>query len=137
MALIWALSSHEPSGEPSPLFFNWLSNSGHAPLFGLLALWVAPLLPRRAGWPRLDAPRVALVLAGVLAYAVVDELHQSTVPGRDATPWDIVTDLVGAACTLWVIAYLGRAGASERGLWLRLAAGVLLCGLAGALATGL
>ena len=137
MGLIWTLSSREPSGEPSPLVLSWLSNCGHAPLFGLLALWVVPLLDRGRAWVRLDARRLALVLAGVLAYAVVDELHQSTVPGRDATPWDVLTDMTGAACTLWVVAYVGREGASERGLWRRLAAGVLLCGIAGGLATAL
>lgn len=134
MFLIWCLSSQEPSGEPTPQFMNWLGNCFHAPLFGLLAMWVSLTLPREGNWPKLDAPRIAFVLSFVLAYAIIDELHQSRVPGRDATGFDILTDFVGAACTLWIMAYLPRQDASEAGLWRRLGLGMLMCGIAGALA---
>jgi hypothetical protein len=41
---------------------------------------------------------------------------------------------VGAACVLWIVRYVGSRDASERGLWKRLALGVLACVLAAALA---
>jgi VanZ family protein len=37
-------------------------------------------------------------------YAVTDELHQSLVPGRRASVWDVVVfDNLGALISLWVI----------------------------------
>ncbi len=134
MGLIWTLSNQEPSDEPSTEFWNWLSNSAHAPLFGLLALWAALLLPRRADWPRFTAASVALLLAFVVGYGLLDEFHQSHVPGRDPALTDVLTDLTGAACTLWIIAYTGTPSATERGLRARFALGIFACGLAGATA---
>jgi len=112
-----------------------ISNLAHAPLFGLLALWLALAPPREAGWPRLSRGAVLAILGAVVLYGLVDELHQTTVPGRVASVLDILTDLVGAACTLWVVGYVGGRGASERGLWARLAAGVLACVAAALLAS--
>lgn len=134
MALIWWLSSR-PAGEPSSsMFRHWLWNSAHAPLFGVLALFATLVLPRADGWPQLSRRRVGLVLLFVLVVAVLDELHQGSTPGRDMSALDLVTDLVGAGCTVAVIAYVGDERAYERGLWQRLLSGLLLCAGAGALA---
>jgi VanZ family protein len=134
VAFIWWLSAR-PAGQPSSsLFRHWLWNSAHAPLFGLLALWSVLVLPRAAGWPKLERGSIALVMLFVFAVAVLDELHQSYTPGRDMSPLDVLTDLIGAGCTLAVIAYLGDERAYERGLWQRLISGLLLCSGAGALA---
>ncbi len=130
VALIWYLSSQSSDDEPSPPWLGFVSNLAHAPLFGLLALWLALLLPREGGWPRLTRWAIAGLLAGVVLYGVADELHQSTVEGRDASLLDIITDGVGAACTLWIVHYVGGSGASEGGLWKRLALGVLACATA-------
>lgn len=137
MALIWTVSSitfHTRPGLPAQSFLN---NLGHAPLFGLLALWAALGLPRERGWPRLDRRAVALVLAGVLAWGVIDELHQGSVPGRDVSVLDLLTDLTGAACVLWVARYAGRPEATSRGATARLGAGLVLCASAAAVATWL
>ena len=49
--------------------------------------------------------------------------------------FDILTDLAGAACTLWIARYVNVAAAGERGLWTRFAAGLALCAAAGLLAS--
>ncbi len=70
------------------------SIAGHLVAFGLLggALYLAF---RSISGTR----RIAALLAVALAtgYGVVDEFHQSFVPGRHTDPWDLLTDLVGAA----------------------------------------
>jgi VanZ family protein len=77
----------------------------HVGVFGVLAvlsvraLRLAPLTPVRA-----------VLLAWVLStgWGLVDEIHQSFIPGRDASPWDVAADAAGAA-----------AGACLRGAGLR------------------
>jgi len=143
MGLITALSSIP--GRPGGTSATWayLSNLGHAPLFGLLALWAALLLPReplpsRPGrWPRLDVRGVATILAGVLAFGVVDELHQLSTGTRDFSVLDLVTDLTGAACVLWVAADVGRARSSGAGAAGRLMVSAGLCLAAAGVATWL
>ena len=53
---------------------------------------------RQAGW----------VLLTVAAYAATDEFHQSFVPSRMASPWDVLIDTVGAALGLLVLWMFGR-----------------------------
>jgi len=77
-----------------------LRKAAHMTEFGLLWwLWVRALRP--AG----DLPRAALVaLAIALAYAISDELHQSFVPGRHPSPFDVAIDAagIGVAVALWL-----------------------------------
>lgn len=128
--LIWDLSSHSVPKPVVPSFF-WevASNLAHAPLFGLLTLFTAGLVLRRrdGGWPSAGTGRFALVAALVLAYGIVDEWHQSHVPGRDSSAFDALTDLVSALMVLWIVRTLGEPGGGERRLLGRLGVGVLLC----------
>ena len=130
MAFIWTLSASViPIEEPTPSW-SWFSNLAHAPLFGILGLLFAAAVLRRdapGAWPRLPGRRVGLVLLFVGLYGVVDEWHQSVTPGRDPAFGDIVTDLTGAVCVLWIVAFLGREDAVEKGLRWRLFGGVLAC----------
>ncbi len=92
--------------EPSRLWLalvellpSWLpwDKAVHALIFGVLAA----LLRAPSRLPRGRAEVVAVALAAT--WGVVDELHQSTVPGRQADPWDALADLTGAllaACAL-------------------------------------
>lgn len=126
-AVIFDLSSKRRPvvTRESPLW-EWLSNLAHAPLFGLFALFAAALCLRQrgGGWPEWRRGRALLVVALTLAYGIADEWHQSTVPGRDASPGDVLTDAVAAAMVVWVIAGLTRGEAVVR--W-RLAVGVVAC----------
>lgn len=112
MGLIWNLSSRT-FDAPAGGFGMWeyVANLAHAPLFGLLALFWCAALVRGASaagtLPPLGARHAGGVLALVAVYALLDEWHQSHTPGRDPSAGDVATDLVGAACVLWIVATLG------------------------------
>lgn len=136
MGAIWLLSSRHGSAQTSSGLYAVFANMAHAPIFGLLGLMIAAVLLRSAagaGWPAVGLRRGASVLAGVGIYAVIDEWHQSFVPGRSSSAMDVLTDLLGAGCVLWIVAYLGRGEASELGLGVRLLAGIAACTLSAVL----
>ncbi|MCC6409098.1 MAG: VanZ family protein [Planctomycetes bacterium] len=135
LGLIWWLSSQPSDPTPGPWWLSVLWNGGHAPIYGLLALWLALALPRHAGWPKLDRRGVLSVLALVLASGVLDEFHQSTTSGRDFSALDLLTDLAGAACVLWIATFLADDRADDGGLARRVIAGIALCTLAALSAT--
>lgn len=72
-------SSFEPLGLAA-----WLSYVAHAVVYGVLgaALWWA--------WP--GRPRVLVLLAVGVALGALDELWQSTVPGRQPSLLDLAVD---------------------------------------------
>jgi VanZ family protein len=83
----------------------YLRKSGHFLGYGLLALaWL------RAWW--LTLPRSVFVMDALLALlgtamtASADELHQTFLPGRTGTPWDVLIDCSGAI-TLQLLVYIG------------------------------
>jgi len=133
---IWLLSSmSEVGSESDSLVLAILGNAAHAPLFGILGLWLAALVLREeGGWARVTPGACLFVLGFVGLYGALDEWHQSFVPGRKSSPLDLVTDLVGGACVLWIVAYLGAPSRTEGGLVGRLALGTLLCFAAATLA---
>ena len=137
LPLAWAGWSSSRSPAPDLARHQALSvtwNLAHAPAFGLLCLFLLPLAPRAGGWIRLGVAQ-RWCLGGLAAlYGAVDEWHQSFVPGREPSVFDVVTDAVGVGCVLWITVYLGQADASEGGLRRRLAAGLGLC-LAAALSS--
>lgn len=135
MGLISWLSSKPGDTAPAPWWQAVAWNGGHAPLFGLLALWLALTLPRFNGWPRLDRQGVSVVLVLVCAFGIVDEFHQRATPGRDFSALDLLTDVTGAACVLWIAGFLADERADDRGLVRRVIAGVALCTLAALSAT--
>jgi len=126
--LICCLSSIPGAKVPSSRLWAVVTNLGHAPLFGLLAMWITLLVPRKAGWPDLIRPRVVAVLAAVAACGLLDELHQRFLTtGRDMSVFDICTDLAGASAVLAVAHYVGGANNRALGLSWRLAAGLAAC----------
>jgi len=97
MALIFAVSS-----RPLPAYARVLPDwSTHAGAFAVLSLLACRALAGGLGLPvgRRDA-LVAVVLCTI--YGVSDEFHQSFVPGRDATSWDVLKDAVGAVIGAWL-----------------------------------
>jgi len=135
--LIFDLSSHSVRVpvHPNPIW-ELLSNLAHAPLFGTLTLFLAALLlrEREGAWPSPRRARILLVLGCVLVYGILDELHQSRTPGRDASPLDVLTDLVSGAVVLWIVFTLGREDLEGSTLLGRLGAGALACFASAALA---
>lgn len=138
--LIWWLSAHRvPTPARETFLGEMVSNLAHAPLFGLLGLWIATLVLRRElkggrQWPVVERGSVGVVLGLVGTWGVIDEWHQSRVPGRDASGLDVVTDVVGAAMVLWVVAALGE-GTGDRVLWRRLGGATMACVASALLAT--
>ena len=76
---------------------------------GLLAAGAAGSGGRRRAWL---AP-----IAFCAAWGVLDEIHQSYVPGRDATGWDVLADVFGAAVgTLGMSWWRARRQTPDRGV---------------------
>ena len=107
MALLYWLSSlpGTPLPEDTSLYavFRWVpssvQNALHFPAFAALGLaWCWAL----AAWlrSRSTAAIGAFVIAS--AYAVLDEWHQSLVPGRFASLTDVVLDVGGTAFGIWL-----------------------------------
>lgn len=133
--MLWALTLPSEKLEGINYLKSWVSDLGHAPLFGVWVLCMVPLLPRRFEWVLLGKRAWAALLALTLAFGVTSEWLQSSIPGRTAAWGDVVTDLVGAICVLWVVGYLGDPEASEAGTRSRLLWGVVACCAAALLAT--
>lgn len=109
-ALWWSSSRTTSDGLPrlgGPLAHNAMHVVAYACLAG--SAWLA--------WSRRPADRPQRLRSvgawGLAAgYGVVDELHQSFVPGRDCSWFDLVSDASGAA--LAVVLLRGAVGVSNR-----------------------
>jgi VanZ family protein len=90
MLLVFFLSSRPD--VPAPELFRHQDKVFHLLLFGVLGLLLAFSLtpPVAATWRR-----VLLITALVTAYGMTDELHQSFVPGREASVSDVLADAFG------------------------------------------
>lgn len=79
----------------------------HFVAYGLLALLFLRAL--HGGFVPLNRPRALFAIALAIAYGVSDEFHQSFVPGRDASGYDLLADALGAiTATLLAGAVLRR-----------------------------
>lgn len=99
LAAITALS-HQPVPAPPAGAPDWLM---HLIEFGGLGALVARALDRSA--PGLSPKRAGWAAAGCAAFGLLDEAHQSFVPGRVADLRDAAVDAAGAAAVigLWMI----------------------------------
>lgn len=141
-ALIFALSEFPPRLDSESVFAfgGFTTNLGHPFAFGILALLLVPLLPRRRGphglrWTALGSVGALWVIVIAGLYGFTDELHQSTIPGRDASLLDALSDFTGAFFSIKVVLYLGRDDATSRGLLRWLGGGFVGCCAAAGLAT--
>jgi undecaprenyl phosphate N,N'-diacetylbacillosamine 1-phosphate transferase len=126
-AISWLLRPFFPGaagqhlGQAVPGSLLWtVRKLAHLTEYAVLALlarrWLGSLTPqtRRVAWG-------ALLLC--LFYAVADETHQASVPGRTSSGWDVTIDVTGAALAL----ALARLRQAENHLFV-----YRLCDLAGA-----
>jgi VanZ family protein len=95
VALIFLVSSRPSLRSPVtfPLWDKVVHLVEYA-LLGFLGLRAVHASWSSRGGARLPV-RVVLVLGCGLAVALLDELFQSTVPGRDASVWDFLVDVIG------------------------------------------
>jgi VanZ family protein len=100
MALIFGFSAQpQLPALPEPLLDLLLKKGAHFTVYAVLAalLWRA-LVPSRRVWAS------AWLLA--VLYACSDEWHQSFVPGRHPSPWDVLIDGCGAATALLIVWFI-------------------------------
>jgi len=73
----------------------------HIPLYGILTLLLAlALRPPSATNSRL---RLALTALIAIAVAILDEFHQSSIPGREASIIDVFLDVLGVSLALLLL----------------------------------
>ncbi len=76
-----------------------ISNLVHIPAYALLTfLWLKSFAGTES---KNNIIAFSLILAGLVLFAVSDEIHQSFVPGRTASFMDIGLDLIGIFFGLW------------------------------------
>ncbi len=93
--------SHQPSLKPPVQLFPQQDKVFHLLEFGGLGLAMvlnADLFGKKR-------PKLTMIVAGV-AWAVLDELHQSFVPGRDCSFQDLLADLTGILIAVWLFSRL-------------------------------
>lgn len=99
LAAIWWLSDQpDLPHAPEPLLDFLLKKGLHAAGYGVLALL----------WRGALGGRSAPGLLGAVAWAGLDEWHQTWVPGRTGRIADVAIDAAGAAAALLAVALLAR-----------------------------
>ncbi len=104
MGAIFVLSHQEkpPSVGSDP---QLSAVAGHLLGYGVLALALLFGL-RWAGMPFRSAAWIAVLAS--MAYGVTDELHQRFIPGRQADPWDLLADTIGAVVAVGLVVLCRR-----------------------------
>ena len=99
-ALIFAFSSQsKPPGAEWFEAFDYLAHFLEYAVFALTLVWGAT-----AGLNvSLTIKSVVLVCAVALLYALSDEWHQSIVPNRDASLWDVAADALGSITSVMIV----------------------------------
>ncbi|MBI5851851.1 MAG: VanZ family protein [Planctomycetes bacterium] len=106
-------------GLPAGPLVVFVFNGGHFVLFGVLAALAALALSARSRARRLTAIGLAV------AWGVLDELHQRSVPGRDCSVFDIATDACGAWFAVAALSLLrGASGGARRAMFAAAALGL-------------
>ncbi len=110
MAVLWQLSATPDLGTGLKDWDLLLRKIGHALAYATLAVSFA--------WA-LGHERAALALALTVAYAALDELHQTWVPTRHGSPLDVAIDAAGGLLGLLALRWwLSRPGArASRARW--------------------
>ncbi|MGH2562549.1 MAG: VanZ family protein [Thermomicrobiales bacterium] len=107
MSLIFLLSAQERLPRPSGISPDIQALAGHFGAYAILALLLLGALAH-LGWS--FATRAAIAFVVAVLYGVSDEIHQSFVPGRDPSAFDVGIDALGAA-----VALIGRRVLAETG----------------------
>ncbi len=124
-AVIWTFSTHWFTSDNTAViaepFLHWLfprltpdaidfihhiiRKCGHLTEYFILGLLVLRAI--RAGRPGLRLAWALAVIGIVAAYASSDEFHQSFVPGRTASIYDVMLDTTGGALSQVAVALYG------------------------------
>jgi len=113
-AIAWYASitvvSHIPGQSLSNLhIWDKAAHFGEYMILGILAgAWMMMALAARRPWSLFLWGTALLAVLGIL-----DELHQSTVPGRDVSALDVLADTLGGMFGLMCAAVLVRRGGKK------------------------
>ena len=113
MVVIFVLSARSRIPRTPGLSVEFSAVIGHLIAYGVLAALIYFATP--PGLPR--HTRAVVAFGGAVLYGVSDEFHQSFVPGRDASLFDIGVNVAGALAAVALILTLApcQRGASPRG----------------------
>jgi VanZ family protein len=113
LRVIWEWIFSHVSDETWEFIHHIIRKSGHFIGYGTLGLlWL------RAWWMTRSRSRfftnAFLGLAGTALVASADEFHQSFLPNRTGTPWDVLLDCTGAVVLMSLIWLILRLTAPRR-----------------------
>ncbi len=106
--------SHQPGDSLYMPPILWFDKIAHMAVYAVLAVTVLYAFQPRLRHER--AVRVILLTMGVcIFYGIGDEFHQSFIPGRFASIFDVAADTLGAAavCAAWFL-WKGRENRSQK-----------------------
>jgi VanZ family protein len=107
MAVIWMLSSLPAAADQTigGIFLpTLLQKTAHLVVYAVLgSLWFWVF-----DFGRLVKAAAVWACCLTTAYAAVDEFHQTFVPGRYGSPWDVALDAVGVLLGLTIIGAVRR-----------------------------
>jgi VanZ family protein len=99
--IYWLSSQPDSSLKELGLSGDLLAIAGHLSLFGILTLLLVLALRRTTSLAHHTVSRLALLL--VMLFALSDELHQRSVPGRSSSLSDWLVDVAAALLVLLLI----------------------------------
>jgi VanZ family protein len=106
-AIVWALvifaASSIPASKLPRLVLKISDKIIHASVFLVFGLLVYRALEIRIQRSSFDWRRALLTVCAVTAYGVLDELHQSFVPGRTTDVWDATADATGGLLSALIL----------------------------------
>jgi VanZ family protein len=99
-AIYWMSSVPDLSTAESNPLLLLAQNLAHAPVFAMLTFcWLRSL----SGGLEISAPAYGLAGSASGMFAVLDEWHQSSVPGRHASVGDLFLDIAGIGAMLVIV----------------------------------
>jgi VanZ family protein len=104
-AFLWVFSSQSSLPQPKGVFgFDKVEHFlAYAVLAAAAGLWISSGAWRQRGWGRF------FLIAGIAAaYGIIDEVHQSFIPGRDCSLWDWLADALGSVAGAALIRAFSR-----------------------------
>ncbi|HEY4047461.1 MAG TPA: VanZ family protein [Acidobacteriaceae bacterium] len=89
---------------------HWIRKTGHFVGYGLVSAaffhgWNYSIKTRSYARP-LNQPAAFLAVCSTLLVSIADEYHQSFLPNRTSSPYDVLIDLCGAVAALLILALL-------------------------------
>jgi VanZ family protein len=97
-AVIFCLSQI-PGADVPPMFFGE-DKLAHITVYAILGFFTMGALTGTLRLRRIPRPWLAVLL--VIAYGVLDEIHQHFVPGRTPDIFDVMADATGGMLGVWL-----------------------------------